>query len=237
MVALLALIMVAVLLVGDLALERRRKSRQAAAQPPETVGPPRLALPAGLFLHPGHSWAEVDRSGRLRVGLDELIAGAVGRPDRVHLRAPGDRVSQGETFLVLERGGRRISVPAPVSGVIGEVNAAIEGDPGLLNDSPYDAGWLYRLVPTSLGHEARGLRVADRAAQWLQEQSALFAEWLGRHSGLAPGLAMQDGGTPVPGALDYVGGDDLLGFQREFIDNPEGEPRPSAVKWPGRWPK
>lgn len=237
MVALLALIMVAALLIGDLFLERRRRSRQMAMPVPDGLNAPSLELPAGLFLHSGHSWAEVDRSGSLRVGLDELVARAVGRPDRVFLRAPGERLTQGETFLVLERGGRRLSVPSPVSGVVQQANTEVSRDVGLLSESPYGSGWLYRIVPTSLGHEARGLRVAERATQWLQQQSALFAEWVGRHSGMSPGLAMQDGGTPVPGALDFVAGQDWLAFQREFIDGPPGDAGPDVAKWPGRWPR
>ena len=37
------------------------------------------------------------------------------------------------------------SIYAPVSGTISQVNTALEGDPGLVNQSPYENGWIFAL--------------------------------------------------------------------------------------------
>ncbi|MFH1568735.1 MAG: hypothetical protein ABIL09_12120, partial [Gemmatimonadota bacterium] len=73
-----------------------------------------VSLPVGLFLHPGHTWAEVAASGRVRVGLDDLLGRAIGQPEQLRLRRPGERVAQGEPMMAVVCNGRELTLPAPV---------------------------------------------------------------------------------------------------------------------------
>ncbi|MFA6108199.1 MAG: hypothetical protein WDA75_05450, partial [Candidatus Latescibacterota bacterium] len=78
MVAALLFFSIVVLLLVDLVLERRRSTASgpaSTAAPALAEGP---ALPAGLFVHPGHSWAEILRSGQVRVGIDGLVGYLIG---------------------------------------------------------------------------------------------------------------------------------------------------------------
>ena len=175
-----------------------------------------LALPAGLFVHRGHTWAEIGRSGSVRVGLDDFVRRILGRLDRVVIRRPGERVAQGEAMLALEKDGRRVLLPAPVSGVIETVNGPLIAHPEGLEDA-YRDGWAYTLRPSRLGEEVRILRVAEAGMTWLREEMGRFVDWM---AGMRPAAALQDGGMPATGALAHL--DDVAweSFQKEFLGDP-----------------
>ena len=187
----------------DVGLERSRK-RQAprqAVSAPGRHGEPELALPAGLFVHPGHTWAEILRSGQARVGLDDFVRYALGRPDRLILRQPGEQVRQGEPMLTVEQAGRQLVLPAPVSGMIEDRNEQLAVHPDALEGRAYGENWAYTLKPSRLGAEIGSLKVAEKACTWLREEMQRLIAWIGTLPHARPGVAMQDGGTLVFGVL------------------------------------
>src|SRR5574341_1139879 len=81
-----------------------------------------VSLPAGIFLDSGHTWIEVDPSGRARVGADDFVQRAVGRVDEIELPTVGGEVRQGETLFAIRQGNRKVELPAPLDGVVAAVN-------------------------------------------------------------------------------------------------------------------
>jgi glycine cleavage system H protein len=236
MVAIFVVLTILVLVSIDAGIERARRRRLAKAGAPESFPALRriqgmaegLALPMGLFVHRGHTWAEVYPSGSVRVGLDDFARRALGRLDGVAALRPGERVAQGEAMLTLEQGGRRVGLPAPVSGVIEAVNEALLENPETLEKDPYRKGWAYVLRPSRLGQEVQGLKVGEAARAWLEEEARRFADWV---TGLGATLAMTmpDGGTPVVGALAYLDDAAWGDFQRRFLGDPVVHPQISQI--------
>ena len=87
------------LLVGavDIGLERRRKRQEIPEAGPGRV--PEPGLPAGLFVHPGHTWAEILRSGQVR---GEPMGGA----GRVFVSGT-EVLTDGDLTAALDDGGAR----------------------------------------------------------------------------------------------------------------------------------
>ncbi len=177
----------------------------------------KAALPSGLFLHPGHTWAELASTGAVRVGLDDLASRALGTPSRVSLRQVGEKVAQGDPIVTLECNGRELSLPAPVSGVIEQANQSVLADPSALAGAPYDRGWLYEMRASKLGSEITSLAVAEVAWAWLQDQVHDFGDWLANLGTGQVGMAMQDGGQPASGALAHVDDAAFAAFGERFI--------------------
>jgi glycine cleavage system H protein len=216
MVALLLVLFVAVLLAVDLGRERRR--RAAGALP--AVAPTAPAnLPAGVFVHPGHAWAEVLRSGHVRVGLDGLVSYLVGTIEQVTPRQVGEAVRQGEPLLRLEQGNRHLTVAAPVTGRVTFLNDRLISRPSDLGRSTYGDNWVCVLQPTRLGEEIPALRVAGAAADWLRQEFRRLADCLGDMVPAQAGMAMQDGGMPMPGALSALPDEAWARFQCEFLSS------------------
>lgn len=55
--------------------------------------------------------------------------------------------------LVQESVKAASDVYAPVSGEVLEVNSALEGEPGLVNNSPFEEGWFIKMKISSAGVE------------------------------------------------------------------------------------
>jgi glycine cleavage system H protein len=95
----------------------------------------------------GHLWVKWE-DGLARIGLSDYIQQSSGdvafaepEPVGTHL-APGDDLGSVETIKV------NLVLPSPISGVIKEVNPALEDRPELVNKDPYDEGWLVLVEAT-----------------------------------------------------------------------------------------
>jgi glycine cleavage system H protein len=79
----------------------------------------------------------------------------------VELPEPGRVIKQGESIAVVDSVKAASDVFAPASGTVTDINQLLEGEPELVNTSPEESGWLYRLR-LSAPDELAGLM--DRAA-------------------------------------------------------------------------
>ncbi len=176
-----------------------------------------IHVPRGLFLGEGHSWARLTDSGELRVGLDELIAQAVGGADRVELPAVGTRLEKGDPLVTVHRLGRRLVAPTPVSGTVVSTNETVRHVPSALEADPYGAGWLAMVWPDEHTEALRSLRVGERAVQWLKRELERFTEFVSQHtSPELVGATLPDGARPVIGAALALDDEGWSEFQDEF---------------------
>lgn len=115
-------------------------------------------FPDDLYYDEKHGWAR--RDGNFLVqGLSEF--GQAVAKDIVFVGLPrfGIGVKQGQTFASLESGKWVGRVPALASGKITKVNEILETEPGLVNESPYEDGWLVEIEMSDPGELEKLLRV------------------------------------------------------------------------------
>ncbi|MBI2952768.1 MAG: glycine cleavage system protein GcvH [Chloroflexi bacterium] len=79
------------------------------------------------------------------VGISDYAQEQLGDVVFVELPAGGTEVTQFETFGTIESVKAASDLYSPVSGTVVEVNAALKDRPELLNQSPYDEGWLVKV--------------------------------------------------------------------------------------------
>jgi len=101
-------------------------------------------FPDDLYYDKLHSWAKVEGGG-VTQGLTEF--GQAIAQEIVFVEAPraGRDVTQGDTFMSMESGKWVGRIAALVTGKIAEVNEELEWEPTLVNESPYDEGWLVKI--------------------------------------------------------------------------------------------
>lgn len=91
-----------------------------------------------------HEWVRVE--GDLVVtGITDHAQDELG--DLVYVEMPevGSRVTATEQAGVVESVKTASDIHAPVSGIVVEVNTALEDDPDFVNDDPYGKGWIYKI--------------------------------------------------------------------------------------------
>ncbi len=92
-----------------------------------------------------HEWVEIN-GDEATVGISEYAANELGDITYVDLPNEDDDFIIGDTLGVVESVKASSDVYAPISGTVSMVNDALDDEPGLINESPEDKGWLCRLV-------------------------------------------------------------------------------------------
>jgi glycine cleavage system H protein len=93
-----------------------------------------------------HEWVKLD--GDLAViGITSFAQDQLGDVVYVELPKVGTRVEAMKPFGVIESVKTASDLFAPVSGTVDEVNGQIESEPQLVNDAPYEGGWLIKVRP------------------------------------------------------------------------------------------
>jgi glycine cleavage system H protein len=92
-----------------------------------------------------HEWIDVDGDTGT-VGITDYAQGQLGDITFVELPDAGAVVAKGDAPCVVDSVKAASDVYAPVSGTVTESNAALEGEPELVNSDPETGGWLFRLT-------------------------------------------------------------------------------------------
>ena len=101
-------------------------------------------VPANLKYAKSHEWVRVE--GDLAVvGISDHAQHELTDIVFVEVPAVGRTVKAGEACAVVESVKTASDIYAPVSGVVVETNAAVTGDPALVNSDPYGKGWFFKL--------------------------------------------------------------------------------------------
>ena len=107
-----------------------------------------------------HEWVRVD-DGVGTVGLTDYAQDQLGDIVYVDMPAPGASVKQFEKLGEIESVKAVSDLYAPVSGQVVDVNEEVNDHPELVNQSPYEEGWLVR-VRLANPAELEALLTAER---------------------------------------------------------------------------
>jgi len=190
-----------------------RGAERAAARPAlaASLGPTWFQVPAGIHLHPGHTWARLEPDGLVAVGADDF-AHKLGGGSKVELPALGEHVAQGEPAFGIGDGEKNVPMLAPVDGTVVAVNVGVrEKSDGL--DDPYGTGWLFKVKAPRLAANLRQLLADGPARRYLEDAEARIAMRLSPELG----RVLQDGGVPVHGIARALAGDGWDDLARQFF--------------------
>ena len=93
-----------------------------------------------------HEWCKKD-SGLVVVGITQFAADELTDITFVDLPEVGRELQAGSSFGEIESVKATSEVFAPISGVVKQVNTALDEDPGLLNRDPFGEGWIIKIEP------------------------------------------------------------------------------------------
>jgi glycine cleavage system H protein len=92
-----------------------------------------------------HEWIDVE-DDIATVGITDFAQGQLGDIVFVELPEIGAMIEQGKDAAVVESVKAASDVYAPITGEITEVNPALEDDPALVNSSPEEDGWFFKMT-------------------------------------------------------------------------------------------
>ena len=121
----------------------------------------------GLLYSKEHEWVQEINDSVVRVGITAYAQDQLG--DIVYIELPeiDAEVAKGESFTVVESVKAASDVYAPVSGTVVAVNEKLEDNPELINESPYDEGWIVEIKCDEL--DLSDLMTAEEYARYIEE--------------------------------------------------------------------
>jgi glycine cleavage system H protein len=103
-----------------------------------------MNVPKDLRYTKEHEWIR-SVGGEVEVGITEYAQGELGDVIFVDLPAPGTKVEQMKAFGSIDAVKTVSDLFAPVSGEIVAVNESLKDNPALVNQSPYEKGWMVKI--------------------------------------------------------------------------------------------
>jgi glycine cleavage system H protein len=218
MTALLVILTVVLLVALDatrLYLKRRKEMATHVAQP--VLAFAHANPPRGLFLDGSHTWIRMSDSGEMKIGVDELLAQALGGADRVELPELGTKIRRGEPLATIWKNGRKMTVASPIDGTVVTSNDSLEQVPGDLGADPYGSGWLTSIWPLEHREALKPFTMGEAGKRWMDREIQRLSDFLAARATGQPGLALAaDGAHPAVGAVSVLEDDAWKDFQREF---------------------
>ena len=93
-----------------------------------------------------HEWA-LEVNGTVRIGISDFAQDELGDIVYVELPETGDEIATGDPFGVIESIKAVSDLYAPIAGEVVDRNDDLFDTPELVNESPYDDGWLIEVDP------------------------------------------------------------------------------------------
>jgi len=107
-----------------------------------------MSIPQDLKYTKEHEWVRIE-GDVATIGITEHAQQALGDIVFVELPEPGRALKAGDAFAVVESVKAASDVYAPISGTLAGTNGTLADEPELVNESPYDKGWLVRITPAN----------------------------------------------------------------------------------------
>jgi glycine cleavage system H protein len=103
-------------------------------------------VPGDLLFTEEHEYLKkADEAGVYYVGVTDYAQGELGDVVYVELPEVGSKFARMDVFGTVEAVKAVSDLYSPVSGEVLEVNAALAGDPAVVNSDPYGQGWMIKM--------------------------------------------------------------------------------------------
>ena len=126
-------------------------------------------FPDDLYYHKEHFWARLE-GDIVTVGGTDFAQKLAGQIVYVELPSTGRAVEQGKPCGSMESGKWVGRVYAPVSGKVESSNQDLEDSPELMNDSPYEKGWIFKIKSSNLQEELKNLMKIDSMKDFIKSE-------------------------------------------------------------------
>ena len=103
-----------------------------------------MNIPDHLHYTPDHEWVKIE-GDLATVGITDHAQEELSDVVYVELPSVGQAVGSGDEVGTVESVKAASPIYAPLGGEVVEINTELEGDPSVINSSPYEEGWIFRV--------------------------------------------------------------------------------------------
>jgi len=106
--------------------------------------------PENLKYLSSHEWVKLEDDGTVTVGISDHAQDLLGDIVFVELPEVGQRLGAEEEAAVVESVKAASDIFSPIGGEVTEINEKLLDAPDLINGSPYEDGWFFKMQPDDL---------------------------------------------------------------------------------------
>lgn len=103
-----------------------------------------MSIPSNGKFTQSHEWVHIEDDIAI-VGITDYAQTLLGELVYVELPDVGDVIDRDEDCAVVESVKAASDVYCPLSGMVIEVNEDLMDNPSLVNQAPYEEGWMFKL--------------------------------------------------------------------------------------------
>ena len=121
-----------------------------------------------------NTWLRIEESGEVTVGVTSVLPAIAGKLTLARLKSAEVAIQRGQSLGTIESLKFVGPIPSPVSGILLKTNGLIVDRPRIINDSPYQEGWIASLKPSHLALERILLSKSTESKTLLVKKIAEF---------------------------------------------------------------
>jgi glycine cleavage system H protein len=114
-----------------------------------------------------HEWIKI-KDGLAIIGISDFAQEQLGDIVSIELPKAGSVFRQGQTMAIVDSVKASSDIYAPISGEIIEVNEGLIEKPEMINQSPYDLGWIAKIKPSNM-EEFESLMTKEKYDRYIGE--------------------------------------------------------------------
>ncbi|MFQ6068310.1 MAG: glycine cleavage system protein GcvH [Candidatus Bathyarchaeia archaeon] len=123
-----------------------------------------VEVPEGLYYTKDYEWVKIE-GDKARIGITDYAQKQLREIVYVELPSEGDTITQNDPYGTVESVKAVSDLVAPLSGTIEQVNSEVQNRPELLNEDPYNKGWLLVIAPNNMD-ELKNIMNHTQAVEW-----------------------------------------------------------------------
>ncbi|TRX55573.1 glycine cleavage system protein GcvH [Fulvivirga sp. M361] len=104
-----------------------------------------MNIPETLKFTKDHEWVKIE-GNTATVGITEFAQGELGDIVYVEIETEGEEVEQGDVFGTVEAVKTVSDLLMPITGTVSEFNTELESSPEIVNEDPYEKGWMIKVT-------------------------------------------------------------------------------------------
>lgn len=106
-----------------------------------------MNFPSELKYTEEHEWIRLEEDGTATIGITDFAQDSLGDIVYIDVDATGDTLEANAIFGSIEAVKTVSDLFLPVAGEILAFNEALDNEPELVNNSPYEQGWIIKVKP------------------------------------------------------------------------------------------
>jgi glycine cleavage system H lipoate-binding protein len=175
-----------------------------------------VTIPADSYVSKGHTWAELQGNGLIKVGVDDFILKSLGKFIVTKLAKSGSVIKKGDVIIEAKLGDKSLNFRSPVDGTVNFINDDLVGK--TISD-PYGDDWGIMLSPINFEKNAATLKTNEKVVEWMRSEFARLKSYLLQSTAQPSltGVTMFDGGKMIEGAVAHLNKESIKKFEDEFL--------------------